>query len=108
MIGDETALPAVATVLDAIDPARALTFLEVADAAEEQALPGTVRWVHRDGRRAGDPLTAAVRAADLPDGRGQAWLSGESACVRDLRRHLLEERGFDRRLVYATGYWRDR
>jgi NADPH-dependent ferric siderophore reductase len=108
VIGDETAMPAVATVLDAIDPDRALTFLEVADAAEEQALPGAVTWVHRDGRRAGEPLAAVVRAASLPDGRGQAWLSGESTCVRDLRRHLLDERGFDRRLVYATGYWRDR
>ena len=108
VIGDETALPAVATVLDAIDPARAMTFLEVADAAEEQVLPGAVTWVHRDGRRAGEPLAAAVRSASFPDGRGQARLSGESACVRDLRRHLLDERGFDRRLVYATGYWRDR
>ena len=68
VIGDETALPAVATVLDAIDPARALTFLEVADAAEEQVLPGAVTWVHRDGRRAGEPLAAAVRAASFPDG----------------------------------------
>ncbi|MBV9922980.1 MAG: siderophore-interacting protein, partial [Pseudonocardia sp.] len=108
VIGDETALPAVATVLDAVDPDRTLTFLEVADAAEEQPLPGTVWWVHRDGRRAGEPLAAAVRAATFPDGRGQAWLSGEAACVRDLRRHLIDDRGLDRRLVYATGYWRDR
>lgn len=111
VIGDETALPAVATVLDALPgdvPARA--FLEVADAGEEQELPGraVVTWVHRDGRPAGEPLAEAVRAADLPGGRGQAWLSGESACVRDLRRHLLEERGLDRRAVYATGYWRAR
>ena len=59
-------------------------------------------------RRAGEPLAAAVRAASFPDGRGQAWLSGESTCVRDLRRHLIDDRGLDRRLVYATGYWRDR
>jgi NADPH-dependent ferric siderophore reductase len=49
-----------------------------------------------------------VRTATFPTGRGQAWLSGESGCVRDLRRHLIEERGIDRRLVYATGYWRAR
>jgi NADPH-dependent ferric siderophore reductase len=109
VIGDETALPAVATVLDALDPAApARTFLEVAEAAEEQALSRAVTWIHRDDRRAGEPLAAAVRAAGFPDGRGQAWLSGESTCVRDLRRHLIEDRGFDRRLVYATGYWRAR
>ena len=111
VIGDETALPAVATVLAALPPdVPALAHLEVADATEEQPLPGagTVTWVHRGDRPAGDALTASVRAADLPDGPGQAWLSGESACVRDLRRHLLDDRGFDRRAVYATGYWRAR
>ena len=111
VIGDESALPAVATVLDAL-PAGvpALAYLEVADAAEEQDLPGgaAVHWVHRGSRPAGAPLVDAVRAAELPGARGQAWLSGESACVRDLRRHLLDDRKLDRRAVYATGYWRAR
>jgi NADPH-dependent ferric siderophore reductase len=111
VVGDESALPAVATVLAALpDGVPAVAYLEVADPAEEQALPGaaTTHWVHRADRPAGAPLAAAVRAAVLPDGPGQAWLSGESACVRDLRRHLLDDRGFDRRAVYATGYWRAR
>jgi len=111
VIGDESALPAVATVLDALPPdVPAVAHLEVADAGEEQPLPGSaaVCWVHRGDRPAGEPLAAAVRAAVLPDGPGQAWLSGESACVRDLRRHLIDDRGFDRRAVYATGYWRAR
>lgn len=111
VIGDETALPAVATVLEAL-PAGvpALVFLEIADAGEEQALPGSAQphWVYRGHRLAGEPLAEAVRAAQLPAGRGQAWLSGESGCVRDLRKHLLDERRLDRRAVYATGYWRAR
>jgi len=111
VIGDESALPAVATVLDSL-PAGvpALAYLEVADAAEEQDLSdgATVYWVHRGTQPAGEPLVHAVRAAELPGGRGQAWLSGESACVRDLRRHLLDDRKLDRRAVYATGYWRAR
>jgi len=111
VIGDETALPGVATVLAALPPGvPVLAVLEVADASEEQELPGdaAVHWVHRAGQPAGEPLERAVRSAELPAGRGQAWLSGESACVRDLRRHLIDERGFDRRAVYATGYWRAR
>jgi NADPH-dependent ferric siderophore reductase len=111
VIGDETALPAVATVLEALPASTpAVAFLEVADAAEEQELtgPADVRWVHRGDRPAGQPLAEAVRAAELPTGDGQAWLSGESACVKDLRKHLLDERGFGRRRVYATGYWRAR
>ncbi|HXV94814.1 MAG TPA: siderophore-interacting protein [Pseudonocardia sp.] len=111
VIGDESALPAVATVLEALpQDVPALVFVEVADADEEQPLPGTatVRWVHRGGRPAGEPLAEVVRTAELPSGHVQVWLSGESACVRDLRRHLLDERGVDRRSVYATGYWRAR
>jgi NADPH-dependent ferric siderophore reductase len=111
VIGDESALPAVATVLAALPPgAGATAFLEVADAAEEQRLPGdaTVHWVHRGARAAGVPLVDAVRATAFPAGRGQAWLAGESAAVKQLREHLLAERGLDRRLVYATGYWRAR
>ncbi|MHA6793132.1 siderophore-interacting protein [Pseudonocardia bannensis] len=109
ILGDETALPAVATVLQAL-PAGvpALAFLEVADTDEEQRLPGSaeIHWVHRGGREAGTPLVETVRAAELPDGAGQAWLAGESAAVRDLRKHLLDDRKLDRRAVYATGYWR--
>ncbi len=107
LIGDETALPAVATVLHALPPGRStVTFLEVTDAGEEQELPGAPHWVHRGDHPPGAPLVDAVRAATLPTGRGQAWLSGESAAVKDLRAHLLHDRGFDRRAVYATGYWR--
>ena len=110
VIGDESALPAVATVLEALPAgAQASAFIEVADAGEEQRLPGaTVHWVHRGPRVAGVPLVDAVRGAPFPPGRGQAWLAGESAAVKDLRQHLLNDRGFDRRLVYATGYWRAR
>ncbi|MBP2370331.1 siderophore-interacting protein [Pseudonocardia parietis] len=114
VIGDESALPAVATVLETLAAERpdvpVQAIVEVAGAAEEQDLPGnaSVAWVHRGDAPAGEPMVAAVRAAGLPDGRGQAWLSGESAAVKELRAHLLNERGFDRRAVYATGYWRAR
>lgn len=111
VIGDESALPAVATVLAALPSgARALAFLEVADPAEEQQLPGDAQlhWVHRGTRPAGAPLVEAVRGTPFPPGRGQAWLAGEAAAVKQLRTHLLGERGLDRRLVYATGYWRAR
>jgi len=132
VIGDESALPAIATVLEALsaggvaagaDSAGADSagvpvevFIEVADVAEEQPLPtgaGTrVHWLHRGGRAAGQPLIEAVTAAELPPGvdpgRCQAWLSAEAGAVRDIRAHLLDERGLTRRMVYATGYWRAR
>ncbi|WP_432838584.1 siderophore-interacting protein [Dactylosporangium sp. CA-092794] len=35
-----------------------------------------------------------------------AWLAGEAGVVRTLRRHLVAERGWDRRSVAFMGYWR--
>lgn len=51
-------------------------------------------------------VVAAMRAARLPVGKGYAWIAGESAEVRALRRHLVRERGFERDAVVFTGYWR--
>ncbi len=104
LAGDETALPAIAAILDVL-PADAVVrvFAEVEDAAEELALPTPVTWVHRS---AGDALAGAVAAADLPPGRMDAWLAGERSSMVELRAHLLDERGFDRRAVRPTTYWR--
>ena len=35
-----------------------------------------------------------------------AWLAGEAAVVKGLRRHLLQDAGFDRASVAFMGYWR--
>lgn len=39
-------------------------------------------------------------------GRFYAWLAGEAAVIRTLRRHLVTECGVDRRAVAFMGYWR--
>ncbi|MGY1805582.1 siderophore-interacting protein [Blastococcus sp. SYSU D00922] len=36
-----------------------------------------------------------------------AWLAGEAGVVKGLRRHLVQERGVDRRSIAFMGYWRD-
>ncbi|WP_413752850.1 siderophore-interacting protein [Streptomyces sp. R-74717] len=110
LAGDETALPAIGTLLESLPAgARALVYAEVADEAEGQVLdsPGevTVHWVHRD---TGETLTEAVRGAELPAGSGAAWLAGEAGAVRALRRHLVEERGLPKGAVEFSGYWRER
>ncbi|MET8742124.1 siderophore-interacting protein [Streptomyces sp. NPDC004728] len=108
LAGDESALPAIATLLESLPAgARALVWAEVADATEERPLGPAgevgVHWVHRDR---GGSLADAVRAAPLPAGTGAAWLAGEAGTVRALRRHLVEERGLPRAAVQFSGYWR--
>lgn len=113
LAGDETALPAIAAILRALPvDVTVRVFIEVADAAEEQPLPvgdtGQVVWLHRDALPAGgsDLLVRALRQAQLPDGAGEAWVAGERSSVLAVRRHLLDERGMDRRRVRPTTYWR--
>lgn len=117
VIGDESALPAITTVLAALpDGVEVRAFVEVADPAEEQPLSigerTEVRWLHRGAAPPGRPLVEAVRGAGPPDGVAaadcQAWVSAESAAVRQIRAFLLDECGLARRRVYATGYWRAR
>ncbi|CRK60102.1 Iron-chelator utilization protein [Alloactinosynnema sp. L-07] len=108
LAGDETAIPAIGQILAAL-PAdkRVLTFIEVADAAEEQALAG-VTWLHRDGVPPGESpvLVDAIRGADLPDGLPEVWMAGERAAMLAVRAHLLDERGYSRGRVRPTTYWR--
>ncbi|MEU1626478.1 siderophore-interacting protein [Streptomyces sp. NPDC020096] len=109
---DETALPAVAGILDWLPPGtRAKVWIEVTHPADRQELPtaadADIVWLVRDRARSdADPLLDAVRTAELPAGTPYAWIAGEAGAVRALRRHLVGERGFDRRAVKFTGYWR--
>jgi len=104
--GDETALPAIASLLDLL-PAeqRRLAFVEVADPAEEQDIPG-VRWVHRS---AGEDLVSVVSAVEVPaaevPGSAWVWLGGEAAAVRALRRHFVGL-GVSKKHIEFAGYWR--
>jgi NADPH-dependent ferric siderophore reductase len=112
LCGDETALPAIAAILEQPPPAReliALIELPAAGAETPVALPrhARVEWVHRGGAPAGTTthLADALRALPLPDGIGQAWGAAESYVARDLRAVLRDERGMPRALATARGYW---
>jgi NADPH-dependent ferric siderophore reductase len=113
LVGDETALPAIGSMLAELPPtAHATAVIEVADAAEEQALPSParadVRWLHRDGGPAGtaEGLLDAIGAlGPLPDGVA-AWAAGERTAMHAVRAHLVERAGVDRRRVRTTMYWR--
>ncbi|MFQ3556630.1 siderophore-interacting protein [Streptomyces gramineus] len=111
--GDETALPAIGTLLEALpERVRAEVYIEVADQTAQQTFRTagdvTLYWLHRGGIPAGrsDALIDAVRGAEFPPGRPFAWLAGEAGVVRTLRRHLVNDRGFDKRAIDFSGYWR--
>lgn len=113
LVGDETALPSIAATLEIL-PADHPTFafVEIDSPAEEQAIDlvcdARITWISRDGAPAGTGtrLADAVRAAELPEGRGKVWAAGESMAIRDVREHLRDERGLPPETLHAIGYWR--
>ncbi|MCX4564049.1 SIP domain-containing protein [Streptomyces sp. GTA36] len=111
--GDDTALPAIGRLLDELPPdARAQVFIEIAEDAHRQELrelPGVdVTWLVRPGATAGTVslLTETVRSAEWWSGQAFAWLAGEHTAVRDIRRHLVEDRGVPKEDIDFAGYWR--
>jgi NADPH-dependent ferric siderophore reductase len=110
--GDETALPAIQAYVAMLPAdACALLSIEVADAAEQQPIPGlarpTVCWLHRGDREPGTStaLDDALRAVRLPPGQGRIWIAGHTPTVRRIRAYLLNQRGIDRRALYVKGFW---
>lgn len=110
--GDETCLPAILHMLENLEPdANVRAFVEVGGPEDRQPVPETfassVTWVHREGRAPGPStlLLDRLTAIDLPQGRGHAYLIGETSNVRALRHHLIE-RGLAREQISSEGYWR--
>jgi len=130
LAGDETAVPAVAAILERL-PAGAYgqALLEVPYAADALALEApqgiTVTWLPREGAAYGSLLVPAVVEAlprlrarpggtvpdepddllwDVPDaaaaGSFYGWFAGEAGVVRSLRGLV------DRRSAAFMGYWR--
>jgi NADPH-dependent ferric siderophore reductase len=119
VVGDESAIPAVATILEVVpDSVRTEVLLEVNDAADEFALAAarpnvSIRWLHRaqpitghNGARAGVELAVAVAAFVQPAGSGRVYVACEADAMRGIRRHLLQERGLAREWVTTRGYWK--
>ncbi|GAA1886869.1 siderophore-interacting protein [Actinomadura bangladeshensis] len=111
LAGDESAIPAIAASLERVpDGVPARVFIEVAGPEEEQKLQAPdgaeIVWLHRGGGRVGDLLVEAVQRLDFPGGEVHAFVHGEAAFVKALRRHLRVERGLPLEQLSISGYWR--
>jgi NADPH-dependent ferric siderophore reductase len=110
--GDASALPAIAASLERVPVGvPAYAFVEIDDLDEQQKLdtPGdlTVVWLDRSAGDAGPDLLAdTIRGTALPAGRVHAFVHGEAASVRAVRRHLLVERAVPRADLSVSGYWK--
>jgi NADPH-dependent ferric siderophore reductase len=111
-VGDESALPAIAASLEAVAAGAPAVARLVCDGPEheiELPCPGEldVVWSHRTGSPEDvDLLAEAVRALTFPPGRVDAFVHGEAEEIREIRRHLLGDRGLTRADMSCSPYWR--
>jgi NADPH-dependent ferric siderophore reductase len=109
--GDESAIPAIGTLLDAMPTtANAEVHLEVDGADDEIDFESKasleVFWHHRQpANEPGAELNQAVRAADMGTDT-RAWVACEATAVRPIRRNLLDDRGLPPYSIVTRGYWR--
>lgn len=112
--GDETALPAIARMLQHL-PAHAngIALIEVADESEVQPLSNDtsvkIEWLYRN-RPAGTgrSLAEAVRQIVIPDGDSAVyvWAGCEFDDFRSIRSYLREERKLKNHQHLVVAYWR--
>jgi NADPH-dependent ferric siderophore reductase len=112
LVGDETALPAIARRLEEL-PAGSQALVAVEVASRDCRIPLAsaaamdVIWCYRDEAAAGEsPLLATVRDIVLPAGEGYAWVAAEAAVTREVRQHLVAERGLAKTRIRAAAYWK--
>lgn len=138
LVGDETAVPAIAAILETL-PAHVSghAVLEVPSAGDflDISTPANVevQWLARGDNPHGEVMSRQVRSLVVPaacavgeepedvdvdatilwetpaaaTGHGlYAWIAGEAAAIRGLRRYLVRDVGMDRNAVAFMGYWR--
>ncbi|GAC78348.1 NADPH-dependent ferric siderophore reductase, contains FAD-binding and SIP domains [Gordonia malaquae] len=108
LVGDETALPAIARILETTPSSPTRVLIEVGTASDRVAVDSatSIEWIVRGSRVPGAALDEALRAASVPSDVGLVWLCGERSAIRRMRRHLVEDRGVGRERILFSGYWR--
>jgi NADPH-dependent ferric siderophore reductase len=116
LIADDSALPAVETILAALPVSASVqVLLEVMDAAEERPLHSAaqlhVQWLARgsNNHAAGLSLESALRALPTlapisPEVR--IYLACEAAAMRRIRRLLIDELRASPSQIVGRGYWK--
>jgi NADPH-dependent ferric siderophore reductase len=106
LVGDETAIPAIARRLEELPVgAKVIALVQATDARDQRSFAtlaaADIRWV-----ATGDELVAAVRGLELPAGEGFAWCGTEGGDMVRIREILINEKGHSLDHLRASSYWR--
>ncbi|MCL7714926.1 siderophore-interacting protein [Stenotrophomonas mori] len=113
LIGDETALPAIARRLAEFPAhARVEALIEIPEEGDRQPLPSAaqvrVSWLERNGV---DPATStlledALVDFEAPEGDAFYWIALESRRARMMRKFVEGHLSVPKDWIRATGYWK--
>lgn len=104
LVGDETALPAIARRLEELPPGARADVLVLADALDTRPLASRadvrVRWC-----ASGAELLSALAGFELPSPEGFAWAGGEAALMKAVRQ-TLDDKSLARERTRVSAYWK--
>ncbi|MCW2808511.1 MAG: siderophore-interacting protein [Marmoricola sp.] len=103
LAGDLTGLPAMARIAESLGSMPVQIHAEVPDGPMPDYVAAPVTW--HDAPSGTSNLAAIVRDLLWPEGPGYFWMAGESAQMRDIRRHARHVLGWDTRHYDVMGYW---
>ncbi|MDE7548380.1 siderophore-interacting protein [Acetobacter fabarum] len=111
LVGDETALPAIARRVEELPaPVTVTTVVAVPGPEDEQnfatAASHDAHWVHRPMAQAdqAQALVAALGEVSIAPGTF-VWVGAEAHVARAVRQYLLKERCVPARWMKVAGYW---
>jgi NADPH-dependent ferric siderophore reductase len=106
LVGDLTALPAMARIAETRPAVPVRIWAEVPDDLPGYLPEGVeVTWLDppaADRSR----LAEVVEAIEWPDDPGYFWMAGESSQMRAIRKYLMRERRLPASAYDVMGYWR--
>ncbi|WCC81203.1 siderophore-interacting protein [Cutibacterium equinum] len=102
-VADAVALPAVANTLASL-PESARATVVIVEGHHIYPLPDNDRVTIVTAPRDPEGIFATVRDLDLPRDT-HAFVHGQAAMVRPMRRHLRLERGLPKERVHLSAYW---
>ncbi len=109
LIGDDTALPAIARRLEELPAGAPVMVVAEVDGPEDRLdfttqATARIHWVYRQSAVA-NSLNEALHGLHLPQNNIHAWVACEASQARLIRAQLIEDHGVNPTWIKASGYW---
>ena len=112
LVGDDTAMPAIGTVLEALpEDTRTTVVIEVVDEDDEREPSDEVAcdpiWLHRgtDVTAVGFQTLNLVKSIAVPPG-ARWWIAGEREAIKNIKDVLVDDRDVAPDHIALNAYWR--